>query len=62
MIIDGRTVITGSFNFTKAGRQQRRESVIIRDKADIVAAYVGNFREHLEHSERYEGLPDRSKH
>lgn len=50
MIIDGETVITGSFNFTWSAETQNAENLlVIRDKA-LAARYEGNFQEHLEHS------------
>jgi phosphatidylserine/phosphatidylglycerophosphate/cardiolipin synthase-like enzyme len=56
MIIDGKTVITGSFNFTKQAEQGNAENlVILEGKARIVQAYQENFEQHLGHSERYTG-------
>jgi phosphatidylserine/phosphatidylglycerophosphate/cardiolipin synthase-like enzyme len=55
MIIDGETVITGSFNFTKAAEEKNAENLlIIRDKklADI---YIRNWNEHAQHSQIYFG-------
>lgn len=57
MLIDGRTIITGSFNFTKAAEESNAENLlIIREDASLSAAYADNFAEHLRHSERYEGI------
>lgn len=54
-IIDHRLVTTGSFNFTRESEAENAENlVMIADKADIVAAYERNFREHLAHSKAYE--------
>ena len=40
MVIDGETVITGSFNFTKATQEKNAENVlVIRDKA-LAAQYT----------------------
>jgi phosphatidylserine/phosphatidylglycerophosphate/cardiolipin synthase-like enzyme len=56
MIIDGTTLITGSFNFTKAAEERNAENLlIIKGNAELVKKYLANFTEHLEHSERYEG-------
>jgi len=58
MLIDGRVIITGSFNFTKAAEQSNAENLLILvDKAEAYAAYERNFQTHLRHSERYEGRP-----
>jgi len=55
MVIDGETVITGSFNFTMAAERQNAENLlVIRDRA-LAARYVDNWRAHAEHSTRYAG-------
>jgi phosphatidylserine/phosphatidylglycerophosphate/cardiolipin synthase-like enzyme len=55
MIIDGGTVITGSFNFTRAAEEKNAENLlIIRDKT-LAAKYAMNWREHAGHSEAYMG-------
>jgi phosphatidylserine/phosphatidylglycerophosphate/cardiolipin synthase-like enzyme len=52
MIIDGSTVITGSFNFTKAAEERNAENLlIIRDSA-VAQIYMNNWNEHLRHSEK----------
>jgi phosphatidylserine/phosphatidylglycerophosphate/cardiolipin synthase-like enzyme len=53
MIIDKGTVITGSFNFTKAAEEKNAENVlIIKDKA-LAKVYLDNWQNHREHSEPY---------
>jgi phosphatidylserine/phosphatidylglycerophosphate/cardiolipin synthase-like enzyme len=55
MVIDGETVVTGSFNFTKAAEEHNAENMlVIRDKA-LAARYAANWEAHLEHSDVYEG-------
>ena len=55
MVIDGATVITGSFNFTKAAEENNAENMlVIRDKA-LADKYAANWQAHVEHSEPYEG-------
>ena len=55
MIIDGETVITGSFIFTKAAEEKNAENLlVIRDKT-LAAKYVENWKVHAEHSEVYKG-------
>ena len=51
--LDGRTVITGSFNFTKQAENSNAENLlIIRD--DVIAArYLENWHDHENHSEAY---------
>jgi phosphatidylserine/phosphatidylglycerophosphate/cardiolipin synthase-like enzyme len=58
MLIDGRVIITGSFNFTKAAEESNAENLLILvDKPQLYAAYEKNFQTHLRHSERYQGRP-----
>jgi phosphatidylserine/phosphatidylglycerophosphate/cardiolipin synthase-like enzyme len=55
MIIDGETVITGSFNFTKAAEENNAENLlVIRDKK-LAERYTKNWQEHEKHSEVYMG-------
>src|SRR6185295_5843122 len=52
MLIDGRTIITGSFNFTDQSEDVNSENVlIIRNKPKLFATYLENFEMHLGHSE-----------
>jgi len=56
MIIDGATLITGSFNFTKAAEEKNAENLlVIKGDPGLVKKYLANFEEHLGHSERYDG-------
>ena len=53
MLIDGRAIITGSFNFTKAAEQSNAENLLVLlDKADLYAACEKNFQTHLRHSDK----------
>ncbi len=55
IIIDGETVITGSFNFTRAAEEKNAENLlIIHDKA-MAEKYLNNWQEHAKHSESYTG-------
>ena len=55
MVIDEATVITGSFNFTKAAEERNAENMlVIRDKA-LAENYTANWQAHVEHSDAYEG-------
>ena len=55
IIIDRETVITGSFNFSKAAEEKNAENLLIIRNKDLAKVYVENWFEHKEHSERYEG-------
>lgn len=53
MIIDGVTVLTGSFNFTNAAEDKNAENLlVVRDKA-IAKKYRNNWNSHSKHSEVY---------
>lgn len=54
IVIDRATVITGSFNFTKAAEDKNAENLlVIKGKPKIVAACVDNYRSNKGHSERH---------
>jgi phosphatidylserine/phosphatidylglycerophosphate/cardiolipin synthase-like enzyme len=55
MILDGATVITGSFNFTKAAEEKNAENLLIIQDAELANKYARNWAEHLKHSEHYTG-------
>ncbi len=57
MVIDGETVITGSFNFTKAAEKANAENLlVIRDQV-LAARYTENWRAHAAHSGLREAKP-----
>jgi phosphatidylserine/phosphatidylglycerophosphate/cardiolipin synthase-like enzyme len=51
IVIDDETVITGSFNFTKAAQEHNAENLLVIHDAALAAKYVTNWRAHLAHSE-----------
>jgi phosphatidylserine/phosphatidylglycerophosphate/cardiolipin synthase-like enzyme len=51
MVIDKETVITGSFNFTKAAEEKNAENVLIIKSKELASQYLMNWSEHKEHSE-----------
>jgi len=55
MIIDGETVITGSFNFTKAAEENNAENLLIIHDKKLAERYIKNWEEHEMHSEVYAG-------
>lgn len=55
MIIDGDTVITGSFNFTTAAERRNAENLLVIHDRALAARYTENWRAHAEHSARYVG-------
>jgi len=54
MVIDSLTVITGSFNFTKAAEEKNAENLlVIKETPELVKAYEQNIRAHAAHSHPY---------
>ena len=55
MVIDGATVITGSFNFTRAAEEKNAENLLIIRSKDLASYYLDNWQKHRQHSEVYRG-------
>jgi phosphatidylserine/phosphatidylglycerophosphate/cardiolipin synthase-like enzyme len=56
ILIDGRTIITGSFNFTTAAEHSNAENLLIlHDRPKLYSAYQQNFEHHLGHSQPFKG-------
>lgn len=54
MVIDSETIVTGSFNFTKAAEERNAENLlVIKDASELVRAYEQNIRMHAAHSHPY---------
>ena len=50
-LIDGKVLLTGSFNYTRSAEEQNAENLLIlRNHPHLVAAYQANFELHLAHS------------
>ena len=54
MVVDGDTVITGSFNFTTAAERQNAENLLVIHDRALAARYIDNWRAHAEHSSRFD--------
>jgi hypothetical protein len=55
MVIDSATIITGSFNFTKAAEEKNAENLlVIKDAPELVKAYEANIRLHAGHAHPYQ--------
>ena len=51
MIIDDKTVITGSFNFTKAAESKNGENILIlHDNPELAKLYTQDWQSHWQHS------------
>jgi hypothetical protein len=54
MVIDSATIITGSFNFTKAAEEKNAENLlVIKDAPELVTAYEATIRLHAGHAHPY---------
>jgi phosphatidylserine/phosphatidylglycerophosphate/cardiolipin synthase-like enzyme len=54
IIIDRNTLITGSFNFTKAAEEKNAENLlIIKNNKPLIDRYLSNFDAHKSHSSQY---------
>jgi len=53
IVIDGKTLITGSFNFTKAAEEKNAENLLIIKSKELAASYLENWTKHKLHSELY---------
>jgi phosphatidylserine/phosphatidylglycerophosphate/cardiolipin synthase-like enzyme len=54
MVIDSATVITGSFNFTKAAEANNVENLlVIKEAPELVQAYAANVQAHAAHAHPY---------
>ena len=54
MIIDGITVITGSFNFTTAAEDKNAENLLVLHDKAVAKKYHDNWSRHQQHSEPYQ--------
>src|SRR5580765_7645357 len=61
MVIDGRVVLTGSFNFTKAAEEKNAENLIVVEDAALAKRYADNWAEHAAHSRAYERFAERGR-
>jgi phosphatidylserine/phosphatidylglycerophosphate/cardiolipin synthase-like enzyme len=55
IVIDGATVITGSFNFTKAAEERNAENLLVIHDPNLARQYLDNWQEHEAHSKPYAG-------
>jgi phosphatidylserine/phosphatidylglycerophosphate/cardiolipin synthase-like enzyme len=59
MLIDERTIITGSYNYTKAAEETNAENIlVIKDHAELFSRYAANFEAHRAHSKPYQYRDD----
>ena len=51
VIIDGSTLITGSFNFTENAEKHNAENLLILNDKELIQKYITNFNEHFKECE-----------
>jgi phosphatidylserine/phosphatidylglycerophosphate/cardiolipin synthase-like enzyme len=61
MVMDGKTVVTGSFNFTKAAEERNAENLLILwDNPALARLYEENWQYHWAHSEEFRPAEQRT--
>ena len=53
IIIDGATVITGSFNFTTSAESRNAENLLVIRDPQIAEKYMSNWQRHAAHAQEY---------
>lgn len=53
ILIDDRTVLTGSFNFSRAAEEKNAENLLVLRDPDLCARYSQNWQEHARHARPY---------
>jgi len=53
IIVDRKTVITGSFNFTGSAEEKNAENLLIIPSNELAKVYIKNYNEHKKHSFKY---------
>jgi phosphatidylserine/phosphatidylglycerophosphate/cardiolipin synthase-like enzyme len=61
IIIDRETVITGSFNFTRAAEERNAENVMVVHSRELAKIFHENWLKHREHSDVYRAVLNRQK-
>ena len=53
IVIDGETVLTGSFNFTESAEERNAENLLQVDDQTLAVQYAANWQRHRAHSSPY---------
>ena len=59
MVIDGETVVTGSFNFTQGAEERNAENLLIIHDRVLASQYAKNWHLHRAHSRLYTAVASR---
>ena len=54
IIIDGKTVLTGSFNFTKQAEEHNAENLLVIEDSGLAVKFTQNWKAHFAHSKPYQ--------
>lgn len=60
IVIDRTTVITGSFNFSKAAEESNAENLLVIQDRELAAEFLQNWQAHRKHSKAYTGRTERT--
>ncbi len=60
MVLDGKTVITGSYNFS-SNAEHNAENLLIIDDPAIAALYEADWQKHLQHAVKWDGKKPRAE-
>ena len=61
IVVDDRTVVTGSFNFTHQAEMENAENVVvIQGHGEVAAAYRKNFQDHKGHARAAQAQPGKA--
>lgn len=52
-MIDDATVLTGSFNFTRAAEERNAENLLVIRDPQLASRYLKNWTEHKAHAKPY---------
>lgn len=61
LLIDGTTVITGSFNYNKNAEAKNAENILVLPCEPLARRYIENFEAHRAHSDAWTGLQPAAK-
>ena len=61
IVIDKRTVITGSYNFTNESDEKNAENLLIVKSDELAGAYIDSWQEHKGHSEEFKNEPQKEQ-
>jgi phosphatidylserine/phosphatidylglycerophosphate/cardiolipin synthase-like enzyme len=54
-VLDGRRVVTGSYNFSAAAQERNAENLLVIDDEQLVRRYAENWHRHAAHSHPFAG-------